>query len=89
MFNVLSNCYVTKKGSLDMLYRMYRQTRSKNILQETICKNLDDTKEQHWNIARAVTANLWYEVTEDKQRIKPCKCTLCFSAKAKHDAFLR
>ena len=63
-----------------MLYRMYRQTRSKNTNENKMQKLQQYKKKQKTkaalDIASAVTAKLWYKVIKDVQRIKPYKCTL-------------
>lgn len=59
-----------------MLYRMYRQTRSKNTIENKM-QNFNNTKKAALDIARAVTAKVWYKVIKDVWRIKQYKCTLC------------
>lgn len=76
--------WLRNKKALYMLYRMYRQTRSKDA-NENKMQNFDNTKKkQHWILPEAVTAKLWYKVIKDVQRIKQYKCTLCCAALAEN-----
>lgn len=67
--------WLRNKKALYMLYRMYRQTRSKNTNEKQNAKLWQyKTKKAALDITRAVTAKLWYKVIKDVQRIKQYKC---------------
>lgn len=76
-----------------MLYRMYRQTRSKNNIENKMQKlqqyKNKQTKKAALDIASAFTAKLWYKVMKDVQRIKKqYKSTSCYAVLADIDAWL-
>lgn len=47
-------------------------------------KNFNNIKKAALDIARAVTAKLWYKVIKDVQRIKQYKCTLSYTMLAEN-----
>lgn len=67
-----------------MLYRMYRQTRSKiNYKKKTKTKSSTIQIKQHWVLPDQLLLNFGIK-SEDVQKIKQYKCTICYTELAEN-----